>query len=147
MRAAKGDLVKLLMIFERTLQEMSEDELRQLMDGHANLKVVPVSVKETVIKAVKAKPVKAASVDLKLLAKKLAELDTREGAREIIVKAGMLKNDLIQLAEWLEVYVSKNDSKEKMIEKIIESTAGARMRSKAIEETRIGAVPSGRKGS
>jgi hypothetical protein len=56
--------------------------------------------------------------------------ETREQAAELINK--MSRKELLKLADELEVYVAKTYDDERVIQKIVDSTVGVKLRNKAI---------------
>lgn len=69
---------------------------------------------------------------------KLLAAKTKEEAQLIIIIPQKLKKAiLLEIASVLSVHVQKNDTKEKISYKIIESVVGAKLRSKAIKETEL----------
>jgi len=53
------------------------------------------------------------------------------------IEKTILKKDLITIAASFKVHINKSDNKAKIIEKIVEATVGATLRSKAIRETTL----------
>ncbi|WP_143111707.1 hypothetical protein [Paenibacillus sp. BC26] len=128
-------MAKIYRLFAQTLSEMSDEEFHDLLEGKGKLKFVPGN------KAVKEKVEKVSSAEVGYIVEKLLIADTREMAREYLVEQHLSKNDLIKLTVVLDIFVNKSDGKDKIMEKIVESTVGARIRSKAIKDTQIRTGP------
>lgn len=64
----------------------------------------------------------------------LMAFDTREQAAEFLT--GRSKKEMLQLVKSLDVYYRSGDSRERLADRIIEATVGAKIRSQAIANTR-----------
>lgn len=63
---------------------------------------------------------------------RLNETASRESANAIIDELHFTKTELLNFARHCDIYISKQDNIERIIEKIIESTVGSRLKSTAI---------------
>lgn len=78
----------------------------------------------------------AAAEKVEILSR-LNECDSREEGHAIISDALKKKSELEQFARYLDVLVLKQDKVDQIKDKIIESTVGATLRSKAIQGKNI----------
>jgi len=107
--------------------EMSIDELEKLLNGEGKL---IFSDKKIVDK----KKLNELQSNDPIIAQ-LRQVNNRQEATKLLSSKGIFKNDLINIASFFKVHINKSDNKAKIIEKIIEATVGAILRSKAIKET------------
>lgn len=124
MNKLKKDFSLLLKILEESVEKLSEQDLAGLIKGEVIL--VPKKVESK-------KEFEIGELKYQNIILQLADAKDRKQAESILLDSNILKKDLIVISDLLEVYVSKNDTKEKMIEKIIEATVGAKSRSVAIK--------------
>lgn len=66
----------------------------------------------------------------------LNQVTSRNEAYDLI--KGFKKNELLKLAKDIKCYVSSSDNKQTIIEKIIESTIGVKLRNKAMSSVDVG---------
>jgi len=125
MNNVKKDLSLFLKIVEKSIEKLSEQDLIALLKGEIHLVPKKIECKNDTNKI---DPI------YQSLIAQLVSAEDRNQAESILMDANILKKDLIIISDMLEVYVNKNDTKEKMIEKIIEATVGAKSRSLAIKD-------------
>jgi hypothetical protein len=126
---SKREVVALLKVLTKTLENLNEKEFNSLLKGQGNL----------VFKTCKVVPETKVARDYQdkyiQLANLLKEAKTREDAVKLIEQNIKLKAGLIQMAKLLKVYVAKSDTKDILKEKIVEVAVGSKLRAKAIEDT------------
>ena len=125
MTSHSEDIINLIKVFLDSVLQMTEEDKSNLLNGKGKLVVIEEKKEDNT------------DMDLVSVCEKLSSFETREEAVEFFAKNTplTLKTSLIKLASLLSVYINKRDNKDKIIEKIIESTVGAKIRSKAIEDT------------
>ncbi|MFB4331364.1 hypothetical protein [Paenibacillus sp. CR_12] len=132
--SSKKELVGFLKAITNVLSEMSEVEYEELLHGRGKL----IYIGNDHAKQQKNSQdinTKHSATDELVVA--LNQMNSRDEAMKYLSQTNILKNDLIRLAVALDIYINKSDSKEKITEKIVESTIGLKVRSKAIRETRL----------
>ncbi|MFX3645935.1 MAG: hypothetical protein ACE3K2_15175 [Paenibacillus sp.] len=128
----KSELVNFLKAITDVVAEMNEKEYEELLSGNGKFEYLAkdshISTKQL------DKPIDPFLIDA---VNKLNEFNDRNGAEEFLLQKNITKNDLSKISSMLDIYVNKSDAKEKIIDKIIESTVGARIRSQAIKDTKL----------
>lgn len=122
----KKDVGLLLKVLEESVEKLSEQDLMDLIQGKTVL--VPKRIDGNT---------NLADSKYQNIIQKIIDARDRKKAELILLDSKVLKKDLINISEILEVYISKNDTKEKMITKIIEATVGAKSRSIAIKDLNL----------
>lgn len=125
----RTEISKVFKIIADTLAKLKDDEFEKLVKGEGKL---IFSEKQLVDKAkvVEYQPNQPVMTQLRAV-------NTREDATRLLSKKTILKKDLITIAASFKVHINKSDNKAKIIEKIVEATVGATLRSKAIRETTL----------
>lgn len=71
--------------------------------------------------------------EMKIIVDALNAFDKRDQGIDYLNKKTKTKEDLVQLAKYLDKPIQKNDNIEQIRDKVIESTIGYRLRSAAIQ--------------
>ncbi|WNF38444.1 hypothetical protein RJD24_08485 [Bacillaceae bacterium IKA-2] len=123
----RTEISKVFKMIADTLAKLNDDEFEKLVKDEGKL---VFSEKQLVDKAkvVENRPNQPVMTQLRAV-------DTREDATKLLSEKTILKKDLITIAASFKVHINKSDNKAKIIEKIVEATVGATLRSKAIRET------------
>ncbi|WP_338551891.1 hypothetical protein [Paenibacillus sp. KS-LC4] len=130
----RSELATLLKVFSNFLTELTDTEYEELLNGNGKLLYRSKDNEKNKNKKLHSKN---DNIYLNDIIKKLDVLDDRSEAEMIIIQSNLKKSDLIQLSTYFNIYVSSSISKERIIEKIVEETVGARVRSQAIKDTKI----------
>lgn len=113
------------------IEKIPVSALDRLARGDFEIEIV-FSEKESMEKGVQArKPLEGS--ELLEIESSLRKMKTREDANSFLREKGLKKDALILLAKHLDLPVQKRDSIKKISEKIIETTIGYRLRSRAIQ--------------
>jgi len=120
----KSDLARALRILVAAIESMGEDEIDLLLSGKGKL---TLSVAEK-SKNIPAEP----SVAHAAIMNRLNDCKDREEARQVLSSVAT-KDDLTSLAKAQKLYVTKNDRREEIENKIIEFVIGAKLRTEAIQ--------------
>ncbi len=128
----KRDLVNILDILYNTFNDITDEQYSKLLKGEGNLIFVEKS-KKKVEKLESEKPKSDIAIYEKI-GEEIQSCATKEEAFEAIRNNPLLKNkdDLLKLANVLQIYVIKKDSRERIEEKIVGSLVGSKIRSNAI---------------
>lgn len=132
----KDDLANLFKVFSESLSNMNQKDFERLLKGDGKL-VFATEEKTTITMEQHEDEVEK---ELASIANRLNLFERREEALEYLTssKVCYLKANLIKLASMLDIYINKSDNKNELLEKIVESTVGSKIRSKAIKDTNIG---------
>ncbi|WP_258112663.1 hypothetical protein [Alicyclobacillus sp. SP_1] len=137
MGGIRKDLATLFQAIAQVLSDMTDEDVEELVNGRGKLTFT--STRRRTKTEESSTTVTTSSVRVSdEVVDHLLNLENRDEARQYLSDLGITKMDLTRLASSLDIYISKNDKKEAVVEKIVESTVGSRMRSKAIRDTRLG---------
>jgi hypothetical protein len=128
----KREITNLLRVLVKRLENMSEEEFQQFLNGTDRLAFTRTRPKKS--KGKISEDSKVTADELESLIPKLRECKTRDEVRGLLHKDPRitLKGNLEHLAKLLKVHVNKHDKREAIEEKILESVIGVRLRSEAI---------------
>jgi hypothetical protein len=127
--------VGLMRHIAKELQALTPEQRLAIADGSAKLKLVveaPPPKKETAV---------ATSVKAVELQAKLEECKSRDEARAILGELKMSKKELQRVSRELDLPVPRDDDIERLVDRIVESVVGFRLRSMAIQGKSDDAVP------
>ncbi|ADK08003.1 MULTISPECIES: hypothetical protein [Bacillus cereus group] len=117
----KTDFDLLFSIINKMLTELKPDQIKGLIDGDLEITLKEKSNEHDHLR------------ELKELVNNISTFSSRKAAEEYLLKNKLLKKDLVALGEYLQIHVSGSDTKEQIMEKIIDATYGVKSRSKAIK--------------
>jgi ribosome-interacting GTPase 1 len=128
----KNTIAALMSSFAQALSNMSNEDFNSLLSGKGRL----------YFKSDKAYENNNENIlenDLKQIVNQLLQFESRELAIQFLENNDLvrLKEQLLNLAAVLNVYINKNASKPIIIKKIVDSTVGSMIASKAIKETNL----------
>lgn len=129
MRESQIEIVAALQRVIAALNRLTEEEIKKLLDEsyEVEIRLVRRRQKDDVA------PNSMEMIDLQTLVLKLTAFGNREEATEFLAATFETKKPLEQIARFLDIPIIKQDKVETLREKIIEATAGARLRSEAIK--------------
>ncbi|MCT8139144.1 hypothetical protein H1D32_16390 [Anaerobacillus sp. CMMVII] len=125
----KAEVLKTIQLVTKIIGSLSESQLEKLLNGEAKL----VFSEREVVQKVEKKQVASNHP----VFEQLREFNNREEATKLLSQKSILKKDLIEIASTFKVHINKNDTKAKLVEKIVEATVGVALRSQAIKETAV----------
>jgi len=120
----QGTLTSLLKQFTQFICNLSEEDMKDLSSRKKRLSIELVEKKQSSSQ-------KSYSTDLRHIEDKLAKIDSREQAEELL--KDFKKAELQRIAKGLDIPTQKNEGIVRIKEKIIESTIGFKLRSQAIQ--------------
>lgn len=123
MTTNRGELLRFIKAIGEAIDGLNEQQYHSLIQGKGKL-----IYKDNKCKTQKGEIDKE---DVKKLAEKILEFTTREEASKFLNQHKKAK--LTALANYLQIYVQKSDTKARIIEKIIESVIGAKLKTEAIK--------------
>ncbi|MPM36656.1 hypothetical protein SDC9_83255 [bioreactor metagenome] len=127
----KEQILELVSLALRTIAQLSEKEVNSLLNKEATL----------VVKSVKGQGRKINKVDTKEFGhiekhtQVISNFNTRGEAQAYLGSVKLKKEELIILSKLMSVHINKSDKKEEIINKIIESVVGSKLRVEAIKNT------------
>jgi hypothetical protein len=124
-----GTIKKLLRILVAAVENLDEEELRQLLSGKTRIAFVPV-------RRMKDGASRLTAADQAELLAKLNEAKERSEARQIL-SVIVNRDSLEALARTLKVHVVKHDRREEIESKIIEFVIGGKLRTEAIRSLNL----------
>lgn len=140
----KKIIINILKATTTLLEKMPESSFNDLINGKGELNFVKSELKENeidnselTIKSVseKQEPNDFIDNDIESLIEKLKNTKERNEAKKLLQNHPSIttKKDLANLAKILKVHIKKNDKKDVLEDKIVESVVGVMLRSKAIK--------------
>ena len=122
---------RLLDVIADSLRAMNDQELELLLDGKGKLGFISSSIEGNNLDA------ELASIHAaKEIAKKLAEVESREAARDLIagIEHPKRRDFLVRIAQESGVRIGTKDSVARIEQKLIQATIGSKLRSRAFKE-------------
>jgi len=122
---------RLIRLVVKLLDGLNEEQCENLTTGKAKLIYQEIETSA---------PAKKPSIDTdknREYVNNLLEFNSREEAEEYLKRLRLTKKVLIELCNMLQVHVLKNDKKDQIIEKIVETAVGAKLRTEAIKNTEL----------
>jgi hypothetical protein len=120
--------------------QASAADVNRLVSGRAKLRIV--DVKKTSLSTKKDKhsdpeqtSLSAQKADLENISKRLLELDAREKGIELLKQAQLSRRALESLARTFDLPIRSEDNVERLRDRIVDATIGARLNSQAIRGT------------
>jgi hypothetical protein len=120
-----SEISRLFKIFANLMDKSTPQELSDLLNGKSNLVIVSKRKKTSDQK-------NDAVIDIEIIAKKLEKMESREAGENFLSSIGLPRRELENLSRYLLVPILKTDNIERLFEKIIENSIGARLNSVAI---------------
>ncbi len=121
----KKDILKLLQLIQKELNNLTDDEIDSVLVGDAKLELVVRSKS-------KRKSIES-NIDLNKLENELRELNNREDGIQLLQKTITTKEELEKFAKLLDLPVLKGDKVDLLRKKIVEATIGYKLRSDSIQ--------------
>lgn len=128
MATLKNDLSVALQRVASALSQLSEEEIRKLLDDAFSIEIRLVRKRSK--EESSSDPIK---LDIPAIVSKLTGFPSREDAQNFLDTSFGSRKLLEVIARNLDVPIMKQDKVEVLRDKIIEATVGARMRSQAIQ--------------
>mgnify|MGYP003588645164 CR=1 FL=1 len=127
----RKEIATLLKVVANLIERMTEKEYRELLSGRGGLAFQP----ETEVREKAPKPAELNDEKIVELIQDINKLSSREEASSLLMERNLSRNSLGKISGRLKIHVTKSDTKEKLVQKIVESIVGARLRSEAIKDT------------
>jgi len=127
----RENLAKLLRRMAATLERASPAQLEALSLGQAEL-VISDREDRRLAKRASARDQRTGSVKLDALAAQFKTLSSRDEGQALLASAGLKKKELERLARLMDLPVLREDDAERLRQKIVEQSIGARLNSQAI---------------
>lgn len=121
----KKDILKLLQLVQKELNNLTDYEIDSVLVGDAKL--------ELVVKSKSKRKSIESNIDLNKLENELRELNNREDGIQLLQKTFTTKEELEKFAKLLDLPVLKGDKVDLLRKKIVEATIGYKLRSDSIQ--------------
>ena len=131
-KSSQDILVQLLRDCAKHIQTLSQEEFEDLLTG--TVKIELKTVRRSARKGRRGN-VKIPEGQLSELRNALENIKTREEGEILLNQICKSRDDLLQMAKFLDLPVQKSDDLHRLKDKIIEATIGYRVRSAAIQKT------------
>jgi hypothetical protein len=125
-------IAKLLRALAECVEKSSSDYLEALVSGRARLIIAEEGSKSVSAAESKRSRPTHSDDDLKILSERLFSLMSREEGAELLDAAHLTRHNLEALARSIDLPVRKEDNIERLRDRIIAATIGARLNSQAI---------------
>lgn len=119
----------LLRVVAKDVQALNEDHRKQIKEGTARLRLVV----EPRLSGKKSERSSASEIDTAAIQSQLGECKSREEAAEVLRSSGLSKANLQKLTRAMDLPYQKDDNMERLVDRIVESAVGFRLRSQAIQ--------------
>ena len=113
----------------KAIDALSPEERLSLLRGDAALRVIA----EPISKSRNRETKQSDEVDVSAIRIRLDSCHTREEAAIVLDELALSKSSLLRLSKGLDLPSQRDDSVSKLIDRIIDSTVGFRLRSRAIQ--------------
>ena len=123
------DSKKLIEIIYKFISKAKNDDLNKLISGEYKLGFTKVEVKK--------KEVLKDNGEIEALYKEIKKSNSREEAKDILIKSKFTKVKLIQLSEFLDVKIPKSYTKDKIIERIVDIVVGWNLDRESIGKVKL----------
>lgn len=125
------DIAKVLHELAQTLERSSTADLGALLAGRAALVISSQSAAARRGAAPKKRRQRSVK-DLAGLGAQLRQLESREDGSRLLIRAQLTKDELEELARLMDLPVYREDDSQRLRDKIVEASIGARLNSQAI---------------
>ncbi|MBI0331224.1 hypothetical protein [Burkholderia plantarii] len=112
----------------KAIKSLSDVDLKKLGDSNFEIQIKFTRKRDNELAPISPLPMEA-------IAAKLTTFDDRKEAQVYLRSIAETKKDLERVARHFEMVISKQDTVDVLAERIIETTVGARLRSRAIQGT------------
>lgn len=123
------DSKKLIEVIYKFISKSKNDDLDKLISGEYKLGFTKVEVKK--------KEVLKDNGEIEALYKEIKKSNSREEAKDILIKSKFTKVKLIQLSEFLDVKIPKSYTKDKIIERIVDIVVGWNLDRESIGKVKL----------
>ncbi|MEG0772630.1 hypothetical protein [Clostridium sp.] len=133
MTITKEQTFELVSLAINTIAQLSEKDIKALLNKQAMLTVKFNKKDKSKISSLETKELK----NYEKHAQAIINFNTRDEARAYINSSKLKKPDLIFLSKFMSVHINRSDKKEDIINNIIESVIGSRLRVEAIKHATL----------
>ena len=123
------DSKRLIEIIYKFISKAKNEDLNKLISGEYKLAFTNVEVKK--------KEILKDNGEIETLYKEIKKSNSREEAKDILVKSKFTKAKLLQLSEFLEVKIPKSYNKDKIIERIVDIVIGWNLERESIGKVKL----------
>lgn len=127
MGSTRRELLDIINVLAKTLNNINDEQFNKIISNSAELVYVENKVKKKI-------ETSSNNMEINNLALNIEEFNTREEAQKYIEDLKLKKENLFYIGKLVNANISKKDTKQKITEKIIDATVGARLRVEAISQ-------------
>lgn len=127
MGSIRRELLDIINVLAKTLNNINDEQFNKIISNSAELVYVENKVKKKI-------ETSSNNMEINNLALNIEEFNTREEAQKYIEDLKLKKENLFYIGKLVNANISKKDTKQKITEKIIDATVGARLRVEAISQ-------------
>lgn len=125
-------LAKLLRRFAETIEKSTATELRDLNSGHAYLAIIPNGANNLLEKSQRNFKDTADFLDFGSILQDLDGMTNRDNAIKLVESKSFTRKELVLICRHLDLPARKDETIDRLVEKIVDWTVGARLNSQAI---------------
>lgn len=128
---SRNELIDMLRVWVKTLESLKPDQYDKLLSGKGKLVFQEIKVTQGII---------FDESQMQNYIEEIMKFETREDAVQFLSHHKLNKKQLNVICNMLQIYTLKGDTKDQLIEKIVEGAVGAKLRSAAIKQTNLKGV-------
>lgn len=125
------EIARLLRAFAELIDRSSAADMESLLSGRASLQILGSSEHDKRTHAITRRPL-AANRDMRETVELLQSLESRDEGIALLKNSNLSKKDLESAARLMDLPVIRDDDSERLMQKLVESSIGARLNSRAI---------------
>ena len=133
MSITKDQTLELISLAINTIAQLKKKDIESLLNNEAVFTVKSIKVRQKKIKSLDNKNIES----IEKAIENIDNFTTREEASGYIYSMNLTKAGLTSLSKKLDVHINKSDKKENIINRIVESVIGSKLRVQAIKNTSL----------
>jgi hypothetical protein len=123
-------LAMFLQELAKQLKNLTEQQVQDVLNGNSKLSLVVIEKQKSTQGS---QPPTSESTEFEEITHYLKQLDSRESGLNYLQKNRLTKDYLQKLARFIDIPIQRTETKEKLLQRIIEATIGYRLNSQAIQ--------------
>lgn len=127
MSSTRRELLDIINVLSKTLNNINDEQFNNIITNSAKLVYVENEVKKKI-------ETSSNNIVINNLVSNIKEFNSREETQKYIEDLKLKKDDLLEIGKLVNANISKKDTKQKITEKIVDATVGAKLRVEAISQ-------------
>lgn len=127
-RPAKKSALAVLKAVTKLVSSLSEEDVEAILAGRASIKLVYDNGRSTSASGLTT----GVNIDTEVIKDRLAKLESTTDGFEMLQAANLTRAELERIARSLDIAILKQDSVQRLEEKLVEALIGSRLNSRAI---------------